>query len=397
MHDRTSTPFNFLREYSIPLLAGVATALAWVNIHPQSYNHYAFEPVWLSASLKFWVNEIFMVFFFGIAAVEIIDSFLPGGGLNPPRRAVNPLLATLGGVAVPAGLFFAVNAVWGGPELTHGWGITTATDIALAWLVARIIFGKGHPAIAFLLLLAVADDAIGLVIIAFFYRDPNNATVPGWLGLVVLGVLAAWTLRRFRVNNYWPYLLAPGVICWFGLHQAHLHPALALVFVVPFMPHQVKPPGEMPFEQRRDANSALTRFEHEWKVLVDFGLFFFGLVNAGTEFSAIGPVTWIVLVSLVCGKTFGVLGLGLLGRMMGFALPDGIGVRELLLVGMTAGIGLTVALFVAGAAFTDPAIEGAAKMGALLSAAAALPAILLGRILRVGVKPSAPSQEMESP
>ena len=99
----------------------------------------------------FLINEVFMVFFFGIATKEITDSILPGGALNPARKAINPLMGTFGGVLGPAGLYFLLAFVfYGGTDdfsvVANGWGIPTATDIALAWLVARLVFGRGHPA-----------------------------------------------------------------------------------------------------------------------------------------------------------------------------------------------------------------------------------------------------------
>ena len=116
---------------------------------------------------------------------------------------------------------------------------------------------------------------------------------------------------------------------------------------------------------------------------MDFGLFMFGLANAGVEFAAIGVPTWLVLVSLVVGKTGGIFSMGLLGRRLGYPLPSQVGNKELLLVGLIGGLGLTVALFVAGEAFTDPLIQGAAKMGALLSAGCGLLAMIGGRLMRV--------------
>ena len=135
-----------------------------------------------SVTVHFLINEIFMVFFFGIATKEITESVLPGGALNPIRKALNPLMGTLGGVFGPAGTFFLLAWIFYGGSgdfgtVANGWGIPTATDIALAWLVARVIFGNGHPAINFLLLLAVADDAIGLGIIAVFYPDPDLSLI----------------------------------------------------------------------------------------------------------------------------------------------------------------------------------------------------------------------------
>lgn len=374
--------FNLLREFSIPLIAGVIVALTWVNIDFHSYERFVHEEVFMGFNFHFFVNDIFMVLFFAIAAVEITQSLLPGGDLNPIKKAINPLLSTLGGVFGPIVVFLLLNHFIGGPEFTRGWGIPTATDIALAWLVARFVFGPKHPAVSFLLLLAIADDAIGLVIIAVFYPDINNPVEPLWLLLTVGGMMLAYLLRKFKVNNYWPYLLFGGTLSWFGLHNAHLHPALALVVIIPFLPHPKMEMGHL-FEEADNDKFALTRFEHEWKVIVDFGLFMFGLANAGVEFSEIGTPTWLIFLSLLLGKTIGIFGFGSLGKLLGFPLPNGMGKKELFLAGIVAALGLTVALFVAGSAFNKGPIQDAAKMGALFSAIAALIAIILGKALRV--------------
>jgi len=373
---------NLLREFSIPLILGVISAVLWANLEPSGYSRFIHDRLLGPFSFHFITNEIFMVFFFGIAAVEITMSCLPGGDLNPPKKAINPLLATLGGVLGPVGIYFLLNALIGSPSLNNGWGIPTATDIALAWLVARMVFGNNHPVIAFVLLLAIADDAIGLAIIAVFYPDPTVPAAPQWLLLTVAGMLATILLRKMRIKSYWPYLAICGSASWFGLHNAHLHPALALIFIVPFLPHPWRETQHL-FEADPRDSSTLHRFENDWKVIVDFGLFMFGLANAGVEFSGIGPATWLVLASLIAGKTLGIFLFSLAGDKLGFRLPDGMGSRELLIAGMISGIGFTVSLFVAGEAFTDPVIQGAAKMGAMLSIAAAPLALALGRMLNI--------------
>lgn len=373
---------NMLREFSVPLLAGVVVALLWANNAPESYHHFNHERLIGPISFHFIVNDFFMVLFFGIAAAEITQSCLPGGELHPLRKAINPLLATVGGVVGPVLVYLVLNAIVGDPSLRQGWGIPTATDIALAWLVASLVFGRRHPAISFLLLLAIADDAIGLAIIAIFYPDPTVPVAPQWLVLVLSGIGAATLLRRRNVQNYWPYIIIGGGLSWAGLFMAHLHPALALVFIVPFLPH---PPRETKhiFEEDTHDLSPLASFEHEWKVMVDFGLFMFGLTNAGVQLTSIGNATWLVLASLVIGKTGGIFFMGWIGQRLGYPLPSKVGMMELALVGLIAGIGLTVALFVAGEAFTDTAIQGAAKMGALLSAGCAIVAIIMGRLMKV--------------
>ena len=377
---------NLLREFSIPLLAGVVVALIWANLAPAGYHQFNEAPIFGPLSFHFLTNELFMVLFFGMAASEITQSCLPGGDLHPLRKAVNPLLATMGGVVGPVLVYLGLNALIGAPSLSRGWGIPTATDIALAWLVASLVFGKRHPAISFLLLLAIADDAIGLGIIAIFYPDPLHPLAPQWLGLTLAGMTVAFLLRRYKAATYWPFLLLGGGLSWAGLFKAHVHPALALAFIVPFLPNPSSEHKHLFEEDLRDL-TPLASFEHEWKVVVDFGLFMFGLANAGVEFTAIGTPTWLVLASLAIGKTGGIFSMGLLGKKLGYPLPSQVGKKELLLVGLIAGIGLTVALFVAGEAFTDPLIQGAAKMGALFSGGCGIFAIIAGRVMRVRRRP----------
>lgn len=373
---------NLLREFSIPLLLGVLVAIIWANLDFAGYNHFINAPKFNGLSFHFISNELFMVFFFGIAAVEISQSCLPGGDLNPIKKAINPLFGTLGGVLGPIAVYLLLNRLFGSPELQNGWGIPTATDIALAWVAARMIFGANHPAVSYLLLLAVADDAIGLGIIAIFYPDPNHPVQPVWLGLTGLGMMLAWLMRRFNLQSYWPYLIAGGGLSWFGLHHAHLHPALALVFIIPFLPHAAKEEGHL-FEDDPDEHSTLSTFEHEWKIFVDFGLFMFSLANAGVQFSSVSSVTWLVLAALLIGKPLGIFGLGMLADRIGFPLPEGMKPVELLIAGIVAGTGFTVALFVSGEAFTDPLIQGAARMGAMLSLLAALIGLVAGRLAKL--------------
>ena len=371
---------NLLREFSIPLIGGVILALIWSNLNPEGYRYFIEKPLWWGLSFHFIANELFMVLFFAIAAVEITQSCLPGGDLNPPSKAINPLMATIGGVIGPVAVYLLLNQMAGTPQLANGWGIPTATDIALAWLAARPVFGPTHPAVSYLLLLAVADDAIGLVIIAIFYPDPNMPTEPLWLLLTGLGILSAFCMRKLRLGSYWPYLLIGGTLSWLGLHHAHLHPALALVFIIPFLPHRRHEHKHI-FEIDPSDRSPIHQFEHEWKVIVDFGLFMFGLANAGVEFSSVSTVTWLVLISLLVGKSAGIFSFAMLADRFGFGLPNGMRGRELLLTGIIAGTGFTVALFVAGEAFSDTAIKGAAKMGAMLSLAAAIVGIILAKTI----------------
>jgi NhaA family Na+:H+ antiporter len=342
-------------------------------------------------SMHFLVNELFMVFFFGIAAKEITEACLPGGSLNPVSKAINPLMGTIGGVIGPVATFLFLNWMMGEPAWANGWGIPTATDIALAWLAARCIFGAGHPAITFLLLLAVADDAIGLGIIAIAYPDPSHPTQ--WLNAlwIIPGMISAFALRKFNIQSWLPYVAIGGAFCWWGLYSAHLHPALTLVFIVPFLPAPKRdhglfvntPENSDGSHDHAHGNSPLEKFEHDMKMFVDFGLFFFAFANAGVSFSGISGLTWILLSALIVGKCLGISLFSGLASLVGCKLPDGMNWRHLIVASLIAGIGLTVALFVSGQAFTDPLTQGAAKMGSLFSAFAFLAAYVAARMFGI--------------
>lgn len=373
-----------IRRYSIPLITGVITALVLANLAPSLYASIVHLGIPHGPDLHFLVNDIFMALFFGVAAKEITESTLPGGNLNPLRKAVNPLLGTLGGVVGPALTYVAYCHFMDEPTLLRGWGIPTATDIALAWLVARFAFGGAHPAVSFLLLLAVADDAIGLAIIAIFYPSPLHPVEPAYLGLVATAMGIAYAMRKKNVKSFWLYLLGPGVLSWTGLFLGHLHPALALVTVVPFMPSATTDLGMyVEYEREVDRHDTLNEFEHAVKAFVDFGLFFFGLVNAGVVMAAVGPATWGVFLALFIGKTVGISLASGIAHTVGFSLPEGMDLRALFVASLIGGLGLTVALFVAGVAFTEPGVQGAAKMGALASAFIGPIAILMSRVLRI--------------
>ncbi len=376
---------KLVQDFSLPLLLGVVAAVVWANASPESYSaflHWSPFGGHSEYSVHFAVNDVFMALFFAIATGEITEACLPGGVLNPPRNAVNPLLATVGGVLGPIGVYFLWVAITGDSSIRNGWGIPTATDIAIAWLVARLVFGNKHPAVSFLLLLAVADDGIGLGIIAVFYPDPAHPVQPIYLGIVAGAVAIAYLLRRSNIENFWPYLLGPGIASWYGLYLTGVHPALALVPIVPFMPTSGVDIG-MYAEEEEALLDTLNRFAHAFRLPVDLGLFAFGLANAGVAVSSIGNATWAVLVALALGKTVGIFAFSFLGHRLGFPIPSGMNLRTLLLVGLTAGLGLTVALFIAGVAFTDPGVQGAAKMGALFSIGVAPVVLILGRVLKV--------------
>jgi NhaA family Na+:H+ antiporter len=364
--------WSFVIDNSLLLVCGTVLALVWANVAPGSYEH-------VTHALHFAVNDIGMVFFFALATKEILEATLPGGALSSPREAGVPLLAALGGMVGPAALFALQVSAFSKPELADGWAIPCATDIAFSYMAARLIFPREHPAIPFLLLLAIADDALGLILLAVFY--PSAPLDLASLGiLLACAVVAAWTLRRCRVQSFWPYVLVGGGLSWAALYFGGLHPALALVPVLPFMPHAAKDLG--PFAEAEDGlPDTLNRFEHWWKVPTQVILFFFGLVNAGVALSSVGTGTWIVWSSLLLGKPLGIVLLTFLAVQIGLRAPGGLRYRDVCVLGLAAGIGFTVALFFATAAFAPGEVLEEAKMGALLSFAAGPIALAAGRAM----------------
>ena len=422
--------WNYLTQYSLLLVGGAVLALIWANLSSDSYHHFVEYPLlfndligldyhhWEEAvgaehashfgaaervlTLHYLVNDVLMAFFFAIAAKEVWEAVILQNGALRGKKAATPLIATVGGMVGPITVYLGLAALLGSDTfdaVARGWAIPTATDIAFSYLVGRIVFGAGHPAVRFLLLLAIADDAAGLIILAVFY--PSGELAPVWLVLslaaaVAVFLLANWLPRKLDRGDqtrrrstwvrdqlsFWPYLAA-GVLSWFGFAQAGLHPALGLLPIVPTIPHADRAFGIFS-EAEQYLTDLLNHIEHLLKTPVEVVLFFFGLLNAGVEFSSIGAPTWLVLAGLLIGKPFGVLAFGYLGaHTLKFGLPEGMRTADLLVIGCVAAIGFTVSLFIAAVAFPPGAVQDAAKMGALFSFFAAGISIVAGRLLSV--------------
>ena len=374
MTDTRSKVASFIFDNSLLLLGGTIAALAWANIDQASYDYVAHP-------LHFWVNDVGMVFFFALAAKEVFEATLPGGPLASPRRALSPLAAAVGGMLAPALIYIALASTRGPAALSRGWAIPCATDIAFSAMIARIIFPAAHPAIPFLLLLAIADDALGLIILAIFY--PSGAlSFPALTGFMTAAVvLAAW-LRRRRTQSFWLYVIGPGSLSWTALYLGGFHPALALVPIVPLMPHSRRDLGVFDPRERYRPDT-LNRFERWWATPVQFVLLLFGFANAGVPFEQIGAGTYYVLAGLLFGKPIGILLFSAIARLAGGSLPPGLRTGDLLVVGVVASIGFTVSLFFATAAFPDGPALAETKMGALLSFVAAPLALVVSRVVRV--------------
>ena len=403
--------WNFVQEYSLLLIFGALAALGWANYDYDSYHHLV-EMVLIDHSpighlhdghrtltLHYLINDVLMALFFAMAGKEVWEAIILKNGSLRGRKALTPLIATAGGLLGPIGIYL-VGAFMVGKlaVLANGWASPIATDIAFSYLVARIVFGARHPAVGFLLLLAIADDAAGLIILAVFF--PSGDLSPEWLGLSVASAIAVYFLANrlprqldaSRGDNhftkiaeklsFWPYLIA-GCGSWYGFQQAGIHPALGLLPIVVTIPH-----ADITFglfdSKKLEQHDLLNDIEHKMKVPVEFILLLFGFANAGVEFSAIGDATWLVLAGLLIGKPIGIFLFGWIAAgPLGLGLPEGMRTNHLVVIGFIAAIGFTVSLFISAVAFPPGDIQDAAKMGALFSFGAVFLSLAVGRILKV--------------
>jgi len=409
----------------ILLLVAAAIALVWANSPwAESYLQLWHMPIGLrigaftfERTLAWFVNDGLMVIFFFVVGMEIRREIYCGE-LSEWRRAALPAAAALGGMLVPAAMYLAIADA---PATHAGWGVPMATDIAFAVGVLTLL-GKRVPAALRVLLLALAviDDLGAIIVIASFYSSGV-----AWSGLFVaaLGVAGVFAMQRVGVRVKLAYLI-PAFVIWAGVYAAGIHPTIAGVMLGLLTPVRawLGPDGfvrgvqkelehlsEAPAHSRsshelaqtlnhvgvarREALSpaeSLIETLHPWVAYAVMPVF--ALANAGVSLSggaldssASGHVLGGVAVGLVLGKPVGVLIASWLSLRLGLAvLPAGLTLRHLVVLGVVAGVGFTMALFVAQLAFSDEQLLAAAKLGVLAaSGSAAVAGLLLGRILLV--------------
>lgn len=399
------------------LMLAAAVALVWANSGAaQSYFDLWHAPVamtlgpWsFSTDLHFIVNDVLMTIFFLVVGMEIRRE-LHNGALASLRQASLPLIAAIGGVVVPALIYVAL--VGSDKTLLNGWAIPTATDIAFAVGVLALL-GRNIPGALriFLLALAIIDDIVAVLIIAFFYSGGLQA-----MGFVIAGagVLLVLLFNRMGIAAA-PLYVLPGAILWFGLLKTGAHPTLAGVVLGLMTPVFVRPSPVPPLmtaqtAMRKASEKMLTAEPDPQHLLSDlrtaqlaqrdmlppalrlpmilhpwvaFGVMpIFALANAGVQFSGIDlsasapqATALAVVLALVLGKPLGVFICTWLAVKSGLcSLPEGLNWRGVLLVGLLAGIGFTMSIFVGGLAFDDASLLGAAKLGIL--AASGIAAVL---------------------
>ena len=390
----------------VVLLIAAAVALIWAN-SPASASYHAVwhAPLtfgigdWLvSQSLHFWINDALMAVFFLVVGMEIRRE-IHEGALASLKLAALPLAAALGGVMVPALIYVALNTA---PTQLQGWAVPTATDIAFAVGVLALL-GRSIPGNVRVLLLALAiiDDIVAVLIIALFYSGGLD-----YSGLLAagLGIAMVLGMQHIGIGSAWAFVL-PGAVLWLGLLQTGAHPTLAgvvLGLMTPVLPtrtrerpidmatgavaalqtgdgrsaHELAAPLKALRLAQRETLPPVTRVQmalHPW---VAFGVMpLFALANAGVTLEGVNleladaqAVTLGVMLALALGKPLGVMLASWLAVRLGWCqLPPGVTWSGVMLVGLLAGIGFTMSIFIATLAFSDDNLLNAAKLGVLLA------------------------------
>jgi len=366
---------------SILLMSAAVAALLWAN----SPLGHAYHSVWEAAlpfsvpflphlSPHFLVNDVLMAFFFLVVGLEIRRE-IHCGELADFKRATLPLVAAVGGMAAPALFYAALNP---DPPALNGWGVPMATDIAFAVGVLSLLGPRVPAGLRILLLaLAVIDDIGGILVIAVFYS--TGLDVSG-LGIAAGALLVVFALQRLAVRSPWIYLV-PGAALWLGLHRAGVHPALAGVTLGLATP--AKKLGDQP-----PPTESIVHALHPYIAFLVMPVF--ALANAGVtlgELNLEAPGALPVLVGvgggLLLGKPVGILLACFVAvRARLCSLPRGVTFAGVGVVGIVAGIGFTVAIFVANLAFASPELLGVAKLGVVVgSVLAGAFGFALGRLL----------------
>ena len=408
----------------IVLLVAAAIALIWANsAFAPSYHALWHMPLSIglgnlnfSQPLHFWINDVLMTVFFLVVGMEVKRE-IHEGSLSNPRQAMLPIAAAAGGVMVPALIYAALNL--GSPGL-HGWAIPTATDIAFAVGLLALL-GRSIPSNVriFLLALAIIDDIVAILIIALFYSEglePMGFVVAG------VGVLIVLAFQRMGIGNAFAYVI-PGAVLWAGMLMTGAHPTLAgvvLGMMTPVIPVRMR---ERPMDMlariageltgrgttagrdldemsthlrslrlaQREILPPVVRVQHALHPWVAFGVMpIFALANAGITLDGIdlsvSGAQWVtvgVILGLVVGKPIGIVGATWLMVRLGLsALPAGVSWAGIWLIGLFAGVGFTMSIFIGMLAFSDPNLLGAAKLGVLAgSVIAAVLGLIWGAFL----------------
>lgn len=315
------------------------------------------ESIHLRYSILLWINDGLMAIFFLMVGLEIKREIVEGE-LSSPKKASLPILCAIGGAAVPAILYLSLNA---GSETSSGWGIPMATDIAFALAVINLL-GNRIPASLkiFLAALAIVDDLIAILVIAFFYSSGIETT---YLIYAAIGMIVLLAMNRMNIQNPYLYLL-PGVFIWYFIHHSGIHATIAGVLVAMTIP-----------TNDTDVESPLERLEHALVKPVNLliiPIFAFANTNITLEDSMIQGLTSSlglgIALGLVLGKPIGIMLIAFLCRKLKLSeLPENANWRHILGVGLLAGIGFTMSIFIALLSFESETHIAEAKLAILIT------------------------------
>lgn len=397
-----------LVHFAWALGAGVSLATVWVNGDSASYYDVVEYRFWAPhlppmislpdpiMSLQFLTSQALMAFFIAHIAKELWEALvLSSGALALGYRRMMPLGAVLGGVFgamfVWAVLPFAGLAGFDLAPLA-GWPLPIGADVVLCYVFGVWVFGKGHPALHLLLLMAAAFDI--LCLLAMAADSAAQGGRPLWLGVSGGALAAVWyvssrharpsasQVAHRRAALLWPYALA-GLMCWLGFVLAGLPGALGLLPLIPLVPHAERSFGL--FAEAEDIlHDPLNRLAHLTAKLVTFALFLFGFTRGAVDFGSVGALTMQILAALWLGKPLGVLAGAILGlRFSGRGLPKGISAGDLGLIAVLSGMGLTVPLLALDTALPGGLPADQVRAGLAISLGFGLLAVSIARLFRI--------------
>jgi NhaA family Na+:H+ antiporter len=351
------------RNAGLLLIAAATIALVLANspldAAYQQLLHWKLGPVlprYGQFDLHHWIADGLMAIFFLLVGLEVKREWFDGRLSTPAERRL-PIFAAATGMAVPALIYLAV--IGGNPELSNGWAIPAATDIAFAVGVLAILGRHAPPSIKLLLVtIAIVDDIGAVIIIALFYTAELNVTALSGALVLTAGMAA---LGQFGVRRLWPFLLGFALL-WMLMLASGVHATIAGVLAALTVPLG-----------RGEATSPLKRLEHDIHPWVMFGVVpIFGFASAGVELSGgagllLQPLPLAIMLGLFLGKQLGIFGGIWLAIRAGIApCPERAQWRQIYGASLLCGIGFTMSLFIGALAFpADPALIDEAKIGIL--------------------------------
>ena len=311
----------------------------------QSYLFIGINNIGLKMSLHHWINDALMAVFFFFVTLEIKREFILGE-LSSPKQALLPIIAAIGGMLVPALIYIYIN--FGNGDTINGWAIPSATDIAFSLGVLSLLGSRVPISLkVFLTALAIIDDLGAIIIIAFFYTGDLSIQ---YLSLLLLTFIALLILNKSGVKKFLPYLIL-GLILWFFTYQSGVHATISGVLLATVIPHRKK----------NEEYSLLTKIEHNISTYVAFGIMpLFALANAGVSLdginleSLLSPVPLGIVLGLFVGKQIGVFLFSIIAIKLKIAqMPNNANWMSFYGVGILAGIGFTMSLFIGNLAFVE--------------------------------------------